>query len=615
MDYHSLPRKDLQLLCKKHGIPANKTNLFMAEALTRKRIPLSEVSVNREAEIDVFSVTPLKLAAAKVNGDVGNQSLFTNTPFLMKRSQKNRATPNSSDAVIKDQVEASVATSRVGGTRLFPEEGCSSVSDTSKDAGTPGQRKTTIENDLPGPLREQRKPGRPAKRISVTVKQKPEEKRPALPKSTAGPHHQLEIRLTGKSGVPVNGTNTAHDVTPIPTPVASSGAPQQAERGAAVTGEITAVNAEFVVDTESVLEHEENGCRSPGSSRCRRPDDSALNDERPVQVELASLGSQIETNQLEENGQGEPPPKERFIVKVTFADEVSIKHHKSGAVEKMKLEEHIARRLEITSATGDGNAVEPNWDPKPAPPFVFQASRQEETKPTRGRKAAKENPDLRRKAAKGNSDLRSSVTEIKAPIAGLKHEEAKARNTELKVKPEPKLNCGVPVSSFYSKPSKRARVGASGSKTLDDTKGVVDKVPFSPAEAKLEVRADTFELPAASSHELKILELPEWAKEFKRKQEETIVESSTVADTPNESAKVETAASGDFNMTPLKKIEDKVGELLDRLKAFWRKTDVEAVRPAAEATNEDIGCKELSRRVAVVDMGLRLSTPWERSEF
>ena len=33
-DYHSLPRRELQNLCKKHGIPANKTNAYMADALS-----------------------------------------------------------------------------------------------------------------------------------------------------------------------------------------------------------------------------------------------------------------------------------------------------------------------------------------------------------------------------------------------------------------------------------------------------------------------------------------------------------------------------------------------------------------------------------------------------
>jgi hypothetical protein len=34
VDYKLFPRRRLQQLCKKHGIPANKTNLFMAEALS-----------------------------------------------------------------------------------------------------------------------------------------------------------------------------------------------------------------------------------------------------------------------------------------------------------------------------------------------------------------------------------------------------------------------------------------------------------------------------------------------------------------------------------------------------------------------------------------------------
>lgn len=34
VDYHSLSRRELQNLCKKHGIPANKTNAYMADALS-----------------------------------------------------------------------------------------------------------------------------------------------------------------------------------------------------------------------------------------------------------------------------------------------------------------------------------------------------------------------------------------------------------------------------------------------------------------------------------------------------------------------------------------------------------------------------------------------------
>jgi len=34
VDYHSLARRELQNLCKKHGIPANKTNAYMVDALS-----------------------------------------------------------------------------------------------------------------------------------------------------------------------------------------------------------------------------------------------------------------------------------------------------------------------------------------------------------------------------------------------------------------------------------------------------------------------------------------------------------------------------------------------------------------------------------------------------
>lgn len=34
MNYHALSRRELQALCKQHKIPANKTNVFMADSLT-----------------------------------------------------------------------------------------------------------------------------------------------------------------------------------------------------------------------------------------------------------------------------------------------------------------------------------------------------------------------------------------------------------------------------------------------------------------------------------------------------------------------------------------------------------------------------------------------------
>ncbi|GLJ53537.1 hypothetical protein SUGI_1142200 [Cryptomeria japonica] len=62
VDYYSLPRKELQNLCKKHGIPANKTNSFMADALT------SILKVDKPNEF--VSATPTTLPE-----DAGNTSI------------------------------------------------------------------------------------------------------------------------------------------------------------------------------------------------------------------------------------------------------------------------------------------------------------------------------------------------------------------------------------------------------------------------------------------------------------------------------------------------------------------------------------------------------------
>ncbi|KAL2650066.1 hypothetical protein R1flu_018194 [Riccia fluitans] len=415
-EFFSLRKVGLSLM--RYGLPKASPE---GSSVARKRVPLSEVSVNREAENNLSSAIPLKVSASETKGDDENQSLFSNIPFLTKISRKKRGTFKSSDAGMKDQVDAIAAeTVRTGGTRLFQEGECNSVLRLQRTQVLRVPRTTTIANDLLDPI-----------------------------------------------------------------------------------------------------------------------------------------------------------PKERFMGKMTFANEFSIMGHKLG-VEKMNLEGHIARMLDTSSATNDGNAVEP----KPAMLFVFQTCGQEETKPRRSR------------AAKGNSDLRNAVTKAKAKVAGtLKQEEFKARNIDLKVKSDPKLTCGSSLFSSYLKPSKRARLITSVSKTPDDTKCILGKFHSSSAEAKLEA-AETFEFPASSSEEFRSLELPEWAKIFKRKQEETLFgESSTgagapdesfkVDDIPDESAKVATTPSPGLSMSPLKKIEDRVDMLLDRLKSFWGEAHVEAVRPAA----------------------------------
>jgi hypothetical protein len=53
VSYHSLTRRELQALCKQHKIPANKTNVFMADALTTLLggTTNKEVSVEEEAPV------------------------------------------------------------------------------------------------------------------------------------------------------------------------------------------------------------------------------------------------------------------------------------------------------------------------------------------------------------------------------------------------------------------------------------------------------------------------------------------------------------------------------------------------------------------------------------
>ncbi len=49
--YRALPRRQLQQLCKKHGIPANKTNEFMAEALSvLLNVPILNLALHFQEE-------------------------------------------------------------------------------------------------------------------------------------------------------------------------------------------------------------------------------------------------------------------------------------------------------------------------------------------------------------------------------------------------------------------------------------------------------------------------------------------------------------------------------------------------------------------------------------
>ncbi|EFJ22867.1 hypothetical protein SELMODRAFT_443084 [Selaginella moellendorffii] len=65
LDYHKLPRRRLQQLCKKNGIPANKTNLFMADALAA----LFKAPASRESGKDKDVAPP---AAGRTGSAVGD---------------------------------------------------------------------------------------------------------------------------------------------------------------------------------------------------------------------------------------------------------------------------------------------------------------------------------------------------------------------------------------------------------------------------------------------------------------------------------------------------------------------------------------------------------------
>ncbi|KAI3966592.1 hypothetical protein MKX01_011390 [Papaver californicum] len=66
MDYHSMKRKELQSLCKKHKIPANMTNLAMADALSalnlvdgvQKNVPESPLNSRNKPQSDLIDNEP-----------------------------------------------------------------------------------------------------------------------------------------------------------------------------------------------------------------------------------------------------------------------------------------------------------------------------------------------------------------------------------------------------------------------------------------------------------------------------------------------------------------------------------------------------------------------------
>ncbi|KAG6547963.1 hypothetical protein Mapa_010784 [Marchantia paleacea] len=616
MDYHSLPRKDLQLLCKKHGIPANKTNVFMAEALAKKRVPLSDVNVNKEADNDLFQVTPSKVSAAKSKGENGNAVLFNNTPFLRRGNKKKESvTSRASDGPEEEKEKEEGATAPSRGARLFEQAESDPILETATIVGAVGQNPSAKESS--GTLkREESKSGKlgaTAKCVIGPVRQKSEEKTGLSLRSASGQFPQTESRR-GRSVSSANLTKAANEKTevkPFDSSAAASTGALQPDGSRTWVCDIPAIPGETAVKEKSggknplsvrtwdsdALEQGGSESRSSGTSlkevsvsssdgalksanveeeRIPETVDNSGEEASSVDAGNEEMGedTNIEYEQQEgsESERPDTPPKQRYIVKVTFGENVAI--DQGSAFEKARLEETKAKRLD-TSATNVGYSVKSRWDSNPATsqPFVFGATRQEETKPKRSKTAAR-----------GSSDVKWHA-ESKPSVAGaLKQDENKTRRSApevkeaavVKVKPDAHASA---VSSSYSKPSKRPRLGV-GAKAID-SKGTGDRIPSAPSES--EVIQNTPEITATSSEEFKVLDLPEWAKEFKRKREDTLSSMSPVAPTPDRPAKGENAVTPAAGLSPLKRIEDRVVKLLDRLKGFCWKAEIADIIPETEA--------------------------------
>ncbi|KAH9316530.1 hypothetical protein KI387_025157, partial [Taxus chinensis] len=81
MDYHSLTRKELQALCKKYAIPANLTNVSMAEALT--------ALLNADNNKPPDEANQKQDAASEDMGDKPVLTEVSNTPKGSTRSKRN----------------------------------------------------------------------------------------------------------------------------------------------------------------------------------------------------------------------------------------------------------------------------------------------------------------------------------------------------------------------------------------------------------------------------------------------------------------------------------------------------------------------------------------------
>lgn len=125
VDYHSLARRELQNLCKKHGIPANKTNAYMADALS--------------------SLSKVNHPSGFGSVDEGGQSV----PCQIKDQNEMGDTVASADAEKNYRSPSKIGSKRI---ELMEEDTVPAVKDTYLEefAGKDAQRVTELGDDATG---------------------------------------------------------------------------------------------------------------------------------------------------------------------------------------------------------------------------------------------------------------------------------------------------------------------------------------------------------------------------------------------------------------------------------------------------------------------------------
>uniref|UniRef100_A0A2C9WHE5 SAP domain-containing protein n=1 Tax=Manihot esculenta TaxID=3983 RepID=A0A2C9WHE5_MANES len=90
MDFYSLKRKQLQALCKKHGIPANTTNLEMAERLTAS-LKVNGIATSEEGNEKNSKDAPKKLKKVRFRPDNETRE-YVPSAYRKPEGRRRRAT-------------------------------------------------------------------------------------------------------------------------------------------------------------------------------------------------------------------------------------------------------------------------------------------------------------------------------------------------------------------------------------------------------------------------------------------------------------------------------------------------------------------------------------------